>query len=143
MNSTPIHLRITNLRPRFSPGEVLECEYSIAQGDEPIQSVETSVIWITEGKGEEDLGVHFFDRRRKSQARDGDLQALYRFRTVLPHSPLSYEGQLIKIRWCIRVRIFLGRGREQRFDTPFRLGHARMISTGAGDDETIQPGLAS
>ena len=121
-----VRCKVLDPKPHYAPGELLECEYTITQADETIQSVETSVLWFTEGKGEEDMGVHFFDRRRRQQVRDGDLQALYRFKTVLPHSPLSYRGQLIAIRWCVRVRVFFGRGREQRFDLPFQLGTARL-----------------
>ncbi len=138
MNSPQVQLTILNPKPAYAPGDALECEYTIAQADSPIQSVETSVLWWTEGKGDEDLGVHFFDRRRRQQTRDGDLQALYRFKTVLPHSPLSYSGQLMAIRWCVRVRVFLGRGREQRFDLPFQLGTARLSLSVAEDDHGRQ-----
>ena len=138
MKSPLVRLKILAPRPVYEPGDLLECEYTIVQADEPIQCVETSVLWFTEGKGDEDLGVHFFDRRRRQQVRDGDLQALYRFKTVLPHSPLSYTGSLLSIRWCIRVRVFLSRGREQRFDTPIQLGQARLGQASADDDLGLQ-----
>jgi hypothetical protein len=51
---------------------------------------------------------------------DPDLPA--RFQTVLPNSPLSYEGQILKIRWCLRVRAFLQRGKEVIGQKAFRLG---------------------
>ena len=38
-------------------------------------------------------------------------------------SPLSYEGIIIKIQWCIRVRIFLHNGNEHVHDQPFLLGN--------------------
>ncbi len=138
-----VQLSIIAPKPCFAPGDVLECEYSVAHVDEPIRSVETSVIWFTEGKGDEDLGVHFFDRRRRRQARDGDLQAVYRFKTVLPHSPLSYDGELVKIRWCIRVRVYFGRGREQRVDLPFQLGQARIVGAATVESDRQRKGLAS
>jgi hypothetical protein len=80
------------------------------------------VLWYTEGKGDEDLAVHFFERRTPADTDDGDLRPLHRFHTILPNSPLSYAGSMIKIRWCARVRLFLKRGKELFFEQPFVLG---------------------
>jgi hypothetical protein len=30
----------------------------------------------------------------------------------LPASPLSYEGVVVKIRWCVRIRLFFATGRD-------------------------------
>ena len=35
-----------------------------------------------------------------------------RVRTRLPNSPLSYSGAILCIRWCVRLRLFLRRGRD-------------------------------
>ena len=136
MSRPTVRLKICNPKPVFRPGDVLECECTV-NGGEPIelQAVETSVVWLTEGKGEEDMGVHFFDRRNKSDVRDGDLGTLYRFKTQLPNSPLTYDGKLIKISWMIRVCVFFDRGKELRFDQPFCLGHAKLLEQ-AGDPES-------
>ena len=41
---------------RFAPSETLAVRYEIeGLGDEPPSAVEHSVLWYTEGKGEEDL----------------------------------------------------------------------------------------
>lgn len=107
----------------YHPGDELECEYQIdAIEAEEIQAVEASVLWYTEGKGDEDLSVHFFERRTAADTEDGDLRPLHRFRTILPNSPLSYSGSIVKIRWCARVRVFLRRGKEIFFEQPFVLG---------------------
>jgi hypothetical protein len=141
MSRPTVRLKICNNRPTFQPGDLLECECSVT-APEPIelQAVETSVIWRTEGKGEEDLGVHFFDRRDKSDVRDGDLGTLYRFKTQLPNSPLSYDGRLIKIVWVIRVCVFYDRGKEMRFDQPFVLGQSKLlqgtVETDSSNDES-------
>ena len=109
----------------YHPGDELECEYQIdaVEADE-IQAIEASVLWYTEGKGDEDLAVHFFERRTPADTEDGDLRPLHRFRTYLPNSPLSYSGSIVKIRWCARVRLFLRRGKELFFEQPFILGAA-------------------
>ena len=117
-----ISLQIVNPQGSYLPRDVLECEYQIDSiGPNEILAIEASVLWYTEGKGEEDLGVHFFERRVASDADESDLRRLHRFRTLLPNSPRSYLGQIVKIRWCARVRLFLRRGRELFFEQPFVL----------------------
>ncbi len=106
----------------YRPGDELHAEYQIdaVEADE-LQAVELSVLWFTEGKGDEDLAVHYFERRVPADADEHDLRRLHRFKTILPNSPLSYTGEILKIRWCGRVRIFLRRGKELFFDQPFEL----------------------
>ena len=47
---------------------------------------------------------------------------MHRFTTILPNSPLSYSGRIVKVRWCARVRLFLKKGKELFFEQPFILG---------------------
>jgi hypothetical protein len=104
----------------YQPGDELVGDYQIdAVEPHEILAVEASVLWYTEGKGDEDLAVHFFQRRVPTDAEDGDLRRLHQFRTLLPNSPLSYSGQIVKIRWCARVRVFLRGGKEVFFEQPF------------------------
>jgi hypothetical protein len=104
----------------FRPGDELVAEYQLDAVDpREITAVELSVLWYTEGKGDEDLAVHFFQRRLPADAEEGDLRRLYEFRTVLPKSPLSYSGQIVKIRWGARVRVFFRGGKEVFFEQPF------------------------
>jgi hypothetical protein len=107
----------------FAAGDELVCEYQIdAVEAADILSVEASVLWYTEGKGEEDMGVHFFERRLPADAEDGDLRPMRRLRTKLPNSPLSYRGAIVSVVWCVRLRLFLRRGREFVVEEPFTLG---------------------
>src|SRR5881394_433522 len=85
---------------------------SYAAGDELVAEYQLDAVLADEGQGEEDMGVHFFERRLPGDAEDGDLRPLRRFRTTLPSSPLSYAGAIFAIRWSVRVRLFLRRGRE-------------------------------
>jgi hypothetical protein len=118
-----LSLCIVGPRREFAAGEELVCEYQIDAADPAdIQSVEASVLWYTEGKGEEDMGVHFFERRLPSDAENGDLRPLRRVRTRLPNSPLSYDGLILRICWCVRLRVFLRRGRELVAEEAFTLG---------------------
>lgn len=120
-----ISMNILKHEKVFEPGEVLEWEFQIdAVEKNAVQAVEASVLWYTEGKGDEDMGVHFFERFVSSELEEGaDLRQLRRFETVLPSSPLSYSGVILKVRWCARVRAFLGRGKQTFLEQPFQLGH--------------------
>ena len=99
-----------------------------------VKAVEVSVLWYTEGKGDEDLAVHDF-WRSSAEGGDGlDLRRPGRFSTVLPKSPLSYRGVLVKIRWCVRVRVFLTRGREVMGELAFRLGEVPAVRSPTPSD---------
>jgi hypothetical protein len=118
-----ISLCFVGPRRAFAAGDEFEAEYQIDACDpEEIQAIEAAVLWYTEGKGDEDIGVHFFERRTPADAEDGDLRPLRRFRIRLPNSPLTYQGAIIAIRWCIRVRLFLKKGRQFVADQPFTVG---------------------
>jgi len=116
----------------FAPGETLAGDYRIGgvRADE-LRAVELSVLWHTEGKGDEDLSVHEFARRSDE---DGDLPEPgqpVRFETKLPLSPLSYDGAIVKIRWCVRVRVFLEAGKEVVGERRFRLGRVPPVGVSA------------
>ena len=60
MTKPEFDIRLVDVRDIYEPGDVLICEYSIQVPDDAeVTAVESSVIWFTDGKGEEDLGVHF------------------------------------------------------------------------------------
>ncbi|MCA9198680.1 MAG: hypothetical protein KDA87_14125 [Planctomycetales bacterium] len=123
-----ISIQIQEFRPSFRPGELLTVDYQIdavAKGD--LQAVEASVLWYTEGKGGEDLGVHYFERRVPGDAEDRDLRSWRRFQLNLPNSPMTYEGFLLKIRWCVRIRVFLKHGKQVVSEHPFVLGEVANI----------------
>ena len=106
----------------YHGGETMRVEYQVDAVDpKEIQAVETSVLWFTEGKGEPDMGVHFF-RRSTPEEGQGDLRPMRRLDVELPPSPLTYDGVILKIRWCVRVRLFLTKGREYLEELPFQLG---------------------
>lgn len=118
-----ISLQLGDSRRDFSPGDDLECRYQVDAIDPlDIQAVEVSVLWRTEGKGEEDMAVHFFRRRTPLDAPDSDLRSLDEFRVTLPHSPLSYDGAILKLYWCVLVRVFARGGKDAHAELRFRLG---------------------
>jgi hypothetical protein len=109
--------------PSHLPGDTLCCDYQIdAVEENEVQAVEVSVLWYTEGKGDEDMGVHYFERHVASDNTDGDLRQLRSLKAQLPNSPLSYQGEMLEVRWCVRLRAFLKRGKSATLDHPFWLG---------------------
>lgn len=117
-------LRLLGLQPRLEPHELFEFEYRVRRVKaEAVDRVEISVAWQTEGKGSEDMGVHLFRSLSGDDAGkilDGRPQVVV---TTLPGSPLSYSGQILSIKWCVRLRVYLQDGREFTCEKPFELGH--------------------
>ena len=125
MNEPVVTIRLDANGRTYQPGEVLSGEYRLESVEwDQIRAVEVSVLWYTEGKGDEDLAVHEFWRRDANSGDWTDPRRPERFSTTLPTSPLSYDGQIVKIRWCVRVRAFLQRGKELLGQKAFRLGSA-------------------
>jgi hypothetical protein len=122
-----IHLR--DQRRVYCPGDPLHVAYQVDAPDAvQLFAVEASVLWYTVGKGEEDMSVHFFERRQAADVEESDLRQQWEFETLLPNSPLSYDGVIVKIVWCVRVRVFLDRGKEVTADQVFQLGHVPRAS---------------
>jgi hypothetical protein len=123
MNASAVRLTLDSADGQYQPGERLTGRY-VVDGSQPwtMRAVELSVLWYTTGKGEEDMAVHHFERHVDEAARPLDLRVPRRFSTILPASPLSYDGQIVKVCWCVRLRLFLQQGQESLAEIPFRLG---------------------
>jgi hypothetical protein len=107
----------------YQPGEELSGRF-LWRGDDgsEAEAAELSVLWYTEGKGDEDLGVHHFLRLSPEGDPPPPPGREQRFAARLPQSPLSYDGLIVKVCWCVRVRVFLRGGGELLGEAPFRLG---------------------
>ncbi len=133
MNASRLRLQLDEKPRVYRPGDVLRGHFSL-EGVPPtdIRAVELSVLWHTDGKGDEDMSVHFFERTEAHNGQPIDLREPRRLSTVLPNSPLSYDGLIVKITWLVRVRVFLAKGKELFAEVPFRLGtipHPHEIAT--------------
>ena len=116
-------IRLLGLQPTYMPHDILEFEYRVSNiPQNAISAVEVSVVWLTEGKGTEDLGVHFFQRLTGNSLAATNWSIPQLVNVPLPNSPLSYEGKLLKISWCVRVRFYLNDGTELVAQQPFYLG---------------------
>lgn len=124
MNEPEIIIRLDENGKTYWPGATLSGEYRVeAVERQNLQAIEVSVLWYSEGKGDEDLDVHEFWRKDAASVDLGDPFRPDRFSTTLPQSPLSYDGQIVKIRWCVRVRAIFKRGRDLLAQKLFRLGN--------------------
>lgn len=121
--NNPVVVELDREDAAYRPGDTLAATYHCAaeqMGN--VDAVEVSVLWYTEGKGDEDLGVHHFERVGGTEDEPLDASRPRRLSVRLPNSPLSYDGILIKIHWCVRVRVFLPGSKEWLGEAPFRLG---------------------
>ncbi len=119
-----IGLRFLNLQNALEPNDLLELEYCIRRvTPDQVDRLELSVIWFTEGKSTEDIGVHLFQTLSPEDLCEQGCDEPRHLSTLMPTTPLSYEGQLFKIRWCVRIRLFLKNGREITTEQPFYLGN--------------------
>jgi hypothetical protein len=124
MSEPAVIIRLDGNGRVYQPGETLAGEYRVeAVPAEQVRAIEASVLWHTEGKGDEDLAVHEFWRQDAADGGWIDPRRPQRFSTTLPRSPLSYQGQIVQIHWCVRVRVFLDRGKEVLGQKVFRLGN--------------------
>ena len=107
----------------YYPGDTLAGSYSLREVRHGVvDTIEVSVLWRTEGKGNEDVGVHAFWRLSSSKGDWIDLLQPGRFSVVLPESPLTYNGNLFRICWSVRLRVFLTDGRQLVEEKMFYLG---------------------
>ena len=140
--TTPPIIRIVLDSPsgHYRPGDRLAGRF-LVEGTQmrTVRSAELSVLWYTAGKGEEDFAVHHFERFVDDVAKPLDLRVPHRFSTVLPPSPLSYDGQIVKVCWCVRVRLFMPHVQEAAAELPFRLGSVATASGVAADESEPLP----
>lgn len=123
MSRPQVSCNIKDVEAHYHPGDLLLCSYSLDQDTETeLTAVETSVIWYTSGKGSEDVGVHFFERRQQAELEEINRHVTQRLTVRLPNTPLSFDGRIVNLNWCVRIRVFLADGRQLTFDEPFRLG---------------------
>ncbi len=107
----------------FAPGDLLRGSFAVAEAHaSEVRSAEITVVWYTAGKGEEDFAVQMFERFSAEGPDAVDLTRRREFRTLLPNTPLSYDGAIVKVCWCARLRLFLPRGRQHVIEASFRLG---------------------
>jgi hypothetical protein len=123
MNLPDVHLTLDSPTAHYRPGDRVSGRFQVDPSRPwSIRAAELSVLWYTAGKGEEDFAVHHFDRWVDDPSKPLELRVPRPFAITLPFSPLSYEGRIVKICWCVRLRLFLPHGQETVREVAFRLG---------------------
>jgi hypothetical protein len=139
MVAPTIHITLDSPTAHYQSGERLSGRYTVeGLPAAAARAAELSVLWYTAGKGEEDMAVHYFERLVEEPSKPLDLRVPRRFAIVLPECPLSYDGHIVKICWCVRVRLFMPQGQETVAEAAFRLGNvpaAHEMERGARSEE--------
>jgi hypothetical protein len=81
----------------FLPGETVEGTASW-QLDPPAETVELRLLWYTQGKGDQDVGVVATLAFPEPVAKDRRA-----FSLQLPEGPYSFSGQLISLLWALEL----------------------------------------
>jgi hypothetical protein len=107
----------------FRPGRAISGRYRLDLSESPpeVRALEWSIEWATEGLGREDRGRHAIERF-EPEGGVSDPDRWREFEALLPRSPLSYDGLIVKVVWRVRVRAVFGKDREWVGELPFRLG---------------------
>ena len=123
MSTPAVTIKLDSGTHEYLPGRRLSGHFLLEAGQPwSVRSAELSVLWYTAGEGEEDFAVHHFERFVDEPSRRLDLRLPHRFATTLPPSPLSYDGRIVKVCWCVRLRIYPQDGPELLQEAAFRLG---------------------
>lgn len=123
VDTPTITIKLDSTALEYQAGKRLSGHFLIEAGQHwSVRSAELSILWYTAGEGEEDFAVHHFERFVDDPNRRLDLRLPHRFATVLPPSPLSYDGRIVKVCWCVRLRVFPEDGPELVRELAFRLG---------------------
>jgi hypothetical protein len=140
MTSPIVKLTLDEPSGRYPPGGRLSGRFMV-DSSRPwgVRAAELSVLWYTAGQGEEDFSVHYFDRLVDEPGRPLDLRVPRKFSTVLPISPWSYDGQIVKVCWCVRLRLSLPYGQDSLTEITFRLGAVPPASRQEAGDDSVAP----
>lgn len=106
----------------YPAGGVLRATYRVSRVPvDHLDRMEVSVLWYTDGKGDEDLQVQFFQSIDRADLLTVDPTKPQMLECQLPATPLSYHGRLVSVCWCLRVRLFMVDGKEIVTEQPFHL----------------------
>jgi hypothetical protein len=122
-------LWLDGLHSTFVPGATLTGGSTVRPPSSGCLSVELSVLWYTQDKGPEEMGVCHYEAR---EANNGtlSLDGTRGFQVRLPAGPFSYDGEQIVIRWVVRLRLRCSDGTEHVSELPFHLRTALLEEAG-------------
>lgn len=130
MNADQLEILIESDRGLVKPGGMVKGGFRIlAEAPQPVARVELSVLWYTDGKGDMDQGLIHHETLAVGETLTPDRA--FPFQVRLPDQPWSYHGQLIKIRWVVRIRVYPEQGASWGGEEEFRV-HPSEWERGTG-----------
>lgn len=100
-----VDVAVEPARPLEAGREVTVRVTGLADAAVKCRAIECSVLWRTEGRGDDDGATVFqgVDQGGELQP-DVPIEAVFRFR-VPDDGPITYAGRLLSIRWFLRVSL--------------------------------------
>jgi hypothetical protein len=92
-----LEIRIDEERASFAPGETVRGSVSWTLAEAP-DAVELRLLWYTEGRGDQDVGVA---RSLRIEAPASVGSSAFELET--PAGPYSCSGRLLSIRWALEA----------------------------------------
>lgn len=134
MNAGQLEILIQSDRGLVKPGGFVRGGFRVLTDEPlPVEHVELSVLWCTSGKGDVDEGVIHFETLARGETLTADRA--FPFQIQLPDEPWSYSGQLIKISWVVRVRVYPVDGKPWGGGEEFRVHPASRDEGGRQGEE--------
>ena len=94
-----LEIRIDGGRTAFAPEETVSGHVSWHESEAP-RAVEIRLLWHTEGRGDQDVGVAGTLRIEAPSAVGSSP-----FQFECPHGPLSFSGRLVSLLWAIEATV--------------------------------------
>lgn len=92
-----LEVQLDGGRSHFEPGETLSGTLQWLL-DDPPDAVELRLVWLTRGRGDQDVGISRTLRIEAPAATGSD-----RFELELPSGPFSCSGRLLSIAWALEL----------------------------------------
>jgi hypothetical protein len=99
MSITDVELLIEGNRDTFEPGQAVRGEARWS-ADSPPTSASVSLVYYTEGKGDQDVGI-----ARTITFDPPPMRGDESFEIDLPLGPLSFDGRLISLKWALELNV--------------------------------------
>jgi hypothetical protein len=131
-----IEIQLTQTPPEYRPGEIISGRVDWLDLDKQITSLETRLIWYTQGKGDQDVGVAI-SIPAKLTAPTGNLP----FEFSAPPRPFSFSGKLISLIWAVEVVLFPSQAGEREQITISGSGQEVVLDKSL-NDAAISPSLS-